>query len=378
MGEEYPFPARITTRVRSAERADGAEPALAARLGAAALARQLRRPRAQPAFTLLAEQPGGTLVGHALLAHERRRIGAATLEVGLLEVEASVDSVALLVGAAVAAAADAGLPLLALRGAPASYAALGLAPCALSSELRLPAPGMSAPQLRMASAADAADLAALADAGAAALPLAPARVAPDWRWLLEAPEAWLLLEDARGRAVAYASLDAQGRVAEAAAADAGGARQLVYALAAHGVQLLALQPGHAVARAALLLGGTMRLWAPRPAEPTWLWGVVDLALALAGLRDELARRLGGSRYAGWSGTLRLEGEAGLVRLRCAGGAVTVAAGAGPADLLVGGLGLAAAAQLLLGYRAAADLRATGELRCADVDFGLIDALFPVV
>jgi len=58
--------------------------------------------------------------------------------------------------------------------------------------------------------------------------------------------------------------------------------------------------------------------------------------------------------------------------------VTVAAGAGPADLLVGGLGLAAAAQLLLGYRAAADLRATGELRCADVDLGLIDALFPVV
>ena len=39
---------------------------------------------------------------------------------------------------------------------------------------------------------------------------------------------------------------------------------------------------------------------------------------------------------------------------------------------------AALAQLLLAYRAAADLRATGGLACDDTALGLIDALFPAL
>lgn len=44
-----------------------------------------------------------------------------------------------------------------------------------------------------------------------------------------------------------------------------------------------------------------------------------------------------------------------------------------AELRVDRIGLGAAVQLLLGYRAAADLRATSELRCADVALGLVDS-----
>lgn len=55
MGEEYPFDARETMRVRTAAHGDS-EPALAARLGAASLARQLRRPRARLEFVLMDER----------------------------------------------------------------------------------------------------------------------------------------------------------------------------------------------------------------------------------------------------------------------------------------------------------------------------------
>jgi hypothetical protein len=47
------------------------------------------------------------------------------------------------------------------------------------------------------------------------------------------------------------------------------------------------------------------------------------------------------------------------------------------DVLVGVGALGALAQLLLGYRSAADLRATGGIACEPTAFGLLDALFPV-
>jgi hypothetical protein len=280
-----------------------------------------------------------------------------------------------LVQAAVGEAAASGLPFVALLdAAPSAFAHLGFAPCLLQHSIALPMLAGAAPALRLACQDDAEDVAALADT--LDLPLAPARVAPDWRWLLEAPEGWLVLEDGRGRAVAYAALDAAGAVVEAAAADAGVARQLVAALANHGIRLLQLSLAHPVARAALLLGGDGRSTVAPAHEPSRLWGVVDLLAALEQLAPALTRRLAYSRYAGWSGVVRLEGEAGEATLHCQTDRVKAEVAGGPTAVLISGLGLSAAAQLLLGYRAAADLRATGELRCADVDLGLLNVLFP--
>lgn len=377
MGEEYPFLARETIRVRTPAQHTGVEAALAARLGAPQWARLATRPRAQPSFALLAEA-GGRPCGHALIGHERRRLGASTLDVAELALAADVpEAEAPLLAAAVAAAAGASLPLLTLRGAPAALGAYGLAPCALAWEVRLPAAGGGGRGLRPAAPADAEDLGALAAAAWAGLPLAPQRAPPDWRWLLDAPEGWLLLEDSRGRPAAYARL-VGARVVEAAAADAGAARELVVALAERGAAALALPLASGVARAAALMGGAAAAGAPRADDPAELWGLVELAPALEALAAELAGRLERSRYAGWAGAVRLEGAAGAATLRCGGGRVAVEAGAGPVDVMVGALGLAGAAQLLLGYRQPADLRATGELRCADVDLGLLDVLFPAL
>jgi hypothetical protein len=372
MGEEYPFLTPQTTIVRTPEHQPRDEHALAEWFAPAALERHRARPRGRPAFTLLAEA-AGSAVGACLLAHERRALGAAALDVAALELRsARAELLEPLLAAAASAAADAGLPFLTLRGAPAAYAAFGLAPCALRSAVALP-PLPPAP-LRHVSAADAEDLAALA-AALPGLPLAPLRAPPDWRWLLAAPQGWLALDDGRGRLVAYGRL-VGGTVVEAAAADAGAARTLLGGLAGHGARTLALPPAHPVARAALLLGGAGRLDTPPADGDAELWGVVDLPAALEALAPELARRLAGSRYAGWSGAVRLQGDAGAATIRCAAGAVEASGAPGPVDVIVGGLGLAGAAQLILGYRQAADLRATGELRCADVDLGLVDVLFP--
>lgn len=377
MGEESPFLAQQTMKVRTAEPGSEAAAALEARLGAAALARLLTQPRRRPTFALVATGANGPR-GHALIAHERYGLGATSLDVGVLTLAADEPAaVEPLLAGAVAAAAEAELAFLTLRGAPQEFAAYGLAPCALVSEVRLPPDLDAAPALRPTTPSDEDDLAALANATLAGLPLAPRRAPPDWRWLLDAPARWLVLEDRRGRATAYARL-AGDTVTEAAAADGGTARDLATALAAHGARTLALPLAHGIARAALLMGGTATVGAPSADAPAELWGVVDLVAALDALSDELARRAAHSRYAGWEGVVRLEGAAGSATLRCTGERVLVEEAAGPVDVMVGGLGLAAAAQLTLGYRQAADLRATGELRCADVDLGLLDALFPAL
>lgn len=377
MGEESPFLARETMIVRTAMPRSDAGEALEARIGPPAFARLLARPRAQPGFFMLAAGQAGPR-GHALLAHERRGLGALSLDVAALTLAADEPAaIEPLLAAAVTAAAEADLPFLTVRGAPAELAAFGLAPCALSSVTSLPSPAGPAAGLRPATADDAEDLAALADATLAGLPRAPRRAPPEWRWLLDAPEGWLVLEDRRGRAAAYALL-AGDTVVEAAAADAGAARGLVSALAARGARALALSLAHGVSRAALLLGGTATTRAPVSGTPAELWGVVDLAAALGALGGEQERRLARSRYAGWEGAVRLEGAAGAATLRCTGGRVWVEEAPGPVDVMVGGLGLTAAAQLTLGYRQAADLRATAELRCADVDLGLLDVLFPAL
>jgi hypothetical protein len=105
-------------------------------------------------------------------------------------------------------------------------------------------------------------------------------------------------------------------------------------------------------------------------------GVADLPAMLEALAPELAARLARSRYAGWSGGLRLELDTGRATLLLDDGRVAVVDGTRPADVRLRRVTLPALAQLLLGYRAAADLRATGGLDCDDAALGLIDGLFP--
>jgi hypothetical protein len=138
---------------------------------------------------------------------------------------------------------------------------------------------------------------------------------------------------------------------------------------------MALSPWHPVAQAALHLGGEGRLSA---ADQTTLAGVVDLPMLLAALAPELEQRLAGSRYTGWSGNLRVEIATERITLALEAGRATIIDGSRPADLRLRNVALPALAQLLLGYRATADLRATGGLACDDSALGLLDALFPVV
>jgi hypothetical protein len=127
------------------------------------------------------------------------------------------------------------------------------------------------------------------------------------------------------------------------------------------------------------MGGAALIRAtPQDAEDAALAGVVDLPALLEALAPELERRLARSRYAGWSGNLRLEIETERITLAFDAGHATMIDGSRPADLRLRQVALPALAQLLLGYRAAADLRATAGLACDDTALGLIDALFPVI
>jgi hypothetical protein len=133
-----------------------------------------------------------------------------------------------------------------------------------------------------------------------------------------------------------------------------------------------------VAQAALQLWSHISLTASKPTDRTPLAGVVDLPLLLEALAPELERRLARSRYAGWSGNLRMEIETERITLAFAEGRATVIDGSRPADLRLRQITLPALAQLGLGYRVAADLRATGGLACDDSALGLLDALFPAL
>jgi predicted N-acetyltransferase YhbS/ribosomal protein S18 acetylase RimI-like enzyme len=381
---------------------------------ARSLARHLARPRYRPALTRIAER-ADVVVGCALIAHRRLRLGAATLEIGEIErIDApdDGDGFATLLGDCLGTLLDQGLPLATIRGDTAVYAPFGFATYAFSAALELDIGDMGHAEgsLRPASEDDLDDLAALYATSYRDLPLSEARAAPDWRaWLADGYEA-LVLADGRGRVVGYARLPSptgplsqpreRGRqvspsalleeenclsVAEAAAADAGAARSLIAALAARAQarglrQLrLLLAPAHIAAQAALHLGGAARITVtPDDARHASLAGVVDLPGMLEALAPEFERRLAVSRYAGWSGNLRVEIETERITLALDTGRAAVIDGSRPTDVRLRQVALPALAQLCLGYRAAADLRATGGLACDDSALGLIDALFPVV
>ncbi|MBK9714615.1 MAG: sterol carrier protein domain-containing protein [Kouleothrix sp.] len=357
-----------------------------------ALDLHLARPRYRPALTRVAAL-AGAVAGYALLAHRRLRLGAATIDAGLVErvwLQPGLPGEAreALLGDAVGALAEEGLPLALLHGAPADEARLGFAEHRYRASVELSADVARTPDsLRAAEIGDLDDLAALYEASYRDAPLSDLRAAPDWRaWLGERRP--LALEDARGRLVAYAlPAEPDGAagaltVVEAGVADAGVARTLCEALLAragasgYGTLRLALSPWHPLAQAALQLGGVARIERPPQEAAAALAGVVDLPLLLGALLPELERRLARSRYAGWSGGLRIELATERAVLALAGGHATVIDGSRPADLRLRRVELAALAQLCLGYRAAADLRATGGLDCDDSALGLLDALFP--
>jgi hypothetical protein len=284
----------------------------------------------------------------------------------------------------------------------AVYGPFGFARYTFSAAVELEVGGLGEVEgsLRPTSAADLDDLAALYSTSYRDQPLAEARAMPDWRAWLAEDHAGLALEDTRGRVIAYAAITTNdqrpttngdtsviGRwslvVAEAAVADAGAARALIAALAAQaqarGMRKLTLRlaPAHIVAQAALHLGGSARIAAtPEVTGHTALAGVVDLPAMLETLAPEFERRLAASRYASWSGNLRVEIETERITLAFESGRVAVIDGSRPADVRLRQVTLPGLAQLCLGYRAAADLRATGGLACDDSALGLIDALFP--
>jgi len=357
------------------------------------LERHLAQPRYRPALTRIAEQDGA-LAGFALIGHQRLRLGAALFEIGAIEAlhvrnPAGADLFEALLGDCLGALMDQGLSIVTLHGSSAEFAPFGFAAYRFRSavELGLGAAGASV-ALRAATADDLDDLAALYQANYQGLALTDERAAPDWRaWLGQ--HVALALEDARGRVVAYAAFAADQigerlAIDEAAAADSGAARQLCAALIdrarteGRAGLLLKLAPWHPVAQAALHMGGTARLQVPADTEPAALAGVVDLMGVLESLAPESERRLARSRYAGWSGNLRLELATERFTLAFDQGRATVIDGQRPADIRVRQIELPALAQLCMGFRTAADLRATGGLSCDDAALGLIDALFPTV
>ncbi|HEU5101064.1 MAG TPA: sterol carrier protein domain-containing protein [Roseiflexaceae bacterium] len=367
--------------------------------GAAATAgldKHLARPRYRPAFTRMAER-AGQISGYALLGHERLRLGAATLECGrLAALDAGQDDPGLfttLLGDCLRVLAEEGLALALPHGSLDKYGPFGFAEYCLDSTVKCWDPDQhQGDQLRPALEADLEDITALYEASYSRLPLTQIRAAPDWRHWLASQRAVWGLEDTRGRLVAYAAIEARApdepraalEIDEAGAADAGAARSLCLMLLRQAQEqdnallLLRLSPWHVVAQAALQLQGQITLAAPQPVSDMQLAGVVDLPMLLEALAPELERRLELSRYAGWSGNLRLELETERIVVAFAEGRASVIDGSRPADLRLRRINLPGLAQLCLGYRAAADLRATGGLDCDDAALGLLDALFPVV
>ncbi len=370
--------------------------------GAAALSvleRHLTRPRYRPAFTRIVER-AGQIVGYALLGHQRLRLGAATLDAGrirALDVALAQDDpsiFAALLGDCLRVLVEEGLPLVLVCGPTETYAPFGFAPYGLDAATYLTSRGdpiKSTPQLRRATEDDLDDLAALHDATYHTLPMTEIYTAPNWRFRFAGDEQILAIEDNRRRLIAYCTIEHQKdqlKISEAAAADAGAARVLCSALQAQahaqgqsGLQMT-LSPWHLVAQAALHLNGHVRLIAPSDGVDRQgygeIAGVVDLPLLLEALVPEFELRLARSRYAGWSGNLRMEIETERITLAFSEGRATVIDGSRPADLRLRQVTLSALAQLCMGYRVAADLRATGGLACDDSALGLLDALFPAV
>jgi len=334
------------------------------------------RARYRSDFTIIVLHDG-EIVGCALLGHIRLRIGAATLEAGIVDLFATTDQGDLataLIGAMLSVLRDADLPLALITGDPATFEPFGFAPFQLREHVQGWQVTPSSSTLRAITADDGDEVAAIYAQSYAALPLGEMRAAPDWRaWLAAHPHAQVQ-EDGRGRITAYAVV-ARGTITEAAAVDSGAAQALLSALAN---VVLALPLAHPVARAALWLGGVgTTTVSTTDSDPPRLAGVVDLPVLLEQLIPAFDERLSRSRYAQWSGNIQIELETERVTLAIDNGRATVIDGARPADVRLRRVKLPALTQLLLGQRDAAAARASGGLDCDDAALGLLDIIFPV-
>lgn len=366
----------------------------------ARLDQHLAHPRYRPAFTQVAEHGGG-ITGYALLAHERRRAGVASVDAAVLEdVYVSPERrgtgvLRALLYACLSMLVDQQLPLL-FGDVPGWFRRFGLAPYRFQPVVQLP-PGYDATEFRtdqftrMVHPPDVEqldDLAALYDTNYRPVSLSQVRFAPDWRDLFDAwrrrERVFHTLFDRPGRLVAYALVDAAPTggsvVVEAAVADDGVGYALLQALRRTagdtGRVALRLSPAHPVTRAALHLGGVLRVNAAPTDGSMDLAGVVGLPTCLRALVPEIDRRLDRSRYASWGGVLQIESSGERTNLAVEHGRAHVVDPARRADVQLSQVTPPALAQLLLGYRTAADLRAAGELTCDDTALGLLDVLFP--
>jgi hypothetical protein len=369
------------------------------------LERHLRQPRYRAALTCVVRQ-NQTIVGYALINHRRLRLGVVSVDAGVLA-EIWLDprwreqsAEAALLGECMGILYEQGLPLALVAGSAARFGMYGFTPFLFDTKVVLAAQNtaehtlhqsakpsaadttapLAVPALSAVGEADLEDLAPLYEAGTAHLPLAEVRTRADWHQF-DLSNA-VVLRDAAGRLLAYAhAAPGQDDLCEGGAVDASAARALLQALALRGSTLtLALPFEHPLTQAALQRGAvlTLRSATSDVQVSQLLAGVVDLSALLAVLAPEFERRLKRSRYAGWSGAVRLELATGRATLLAENGRVAVVDGTRPADVRLRHVTLPAVAQLLLGYRSAADLRATAELDCDDIALGLLDGLFPVL
>lgn len=337
----------------------------------ALLAHRQRHPRYQPALHLLAETDRGEqAIG--LITHTRWQRQLAQFEVGEVELFGSThaDVTATLLAAAAETAVAAGMAWLRCA-LPLSLAGQwGMIPATLDSRVAWRGGNGT---LGLATFDDVADLVALDQHAPAPRCVIPLRYEADWRWQI-ATQPPLVARDRLGNVIGYAMLYGES-VIEGRAVDAGAARELLSRLP-HTVRELWLTPDHPLAQAALELGATLTVRLPPDDAVTPVWIAIDPLAALRSQQPALAARLATSRYAGWEGSIGLRGEWGSARIECRAGAVQISAGAGIADVEVTQITIGGLSALLLGRRSASDLRATGDLRCASYEVGVLEALFP--
>lgn len=348
--------------------------------GQSLLESHLLNPRHLPGMIQVIEQHN-RLIACALVRPIRIQIGAALLECAVLTVApADLEATMLepLLVACFPALGDSDTTLLITQGASRSLAPLGFA--AYRHQTRTVLPQLSPAggiALRPATSADAADIAALYDATYRSLPYAERRSPADWQsWRLGGLV--YVHADRLGRVLGYVQLLGKW-VTEAGAADAGVARLLLAALTNElRLQGLAIPVAHPLTQVALQVGAHLSMQTAAPQQAAALAGILDLAGMLTQLLPELEQRLASSRYRGWSGTIGIALEHGPAALQFTRGAATVVHEPTASDVWLRQVSLAGLVQLLLGYRSAADLRATYELACEDTALGLLDALFPLI
>ncbi len=338
----------------------------------ALVAHRQRHPRFRPDLHLfVTTDSGDQAIG--LVTHTRWQRQLARFEVGEVELAGSnhPDLVVALLAAAAETAVAAGMAWLRCP-LPLSVAGQwGMIPATLDSRVAWRGGDGS---LALATLDDVADLVALDQHAPAPRCAVPLRYEADWRWQIAAQPP-LVARDRFGNVTGYAMLYGES-VIEGRAVDAGAARALLSRLP-DTVRELWLTPDHPLAQAALELGASVSVRLPPDDAITPVWIALDPLAALRSQQPALAARLAASRYAGWEGSIGLRGEWGSARIECRAGMVQISAGAGIADIEVAQITIGGLSALLLGRRSASDLRATGDLRCASHEVGVVEALFPV-